>query len=80
MIDNKLTIKRGVVVSNSMDKTILVLVKTLKTHAKYLKKVVFTKKYKVHNPNNVSYLVGDEVLFVECRPISRNKRFLVFDK
>lgn len=67
---------KGVVVSNSMDKTIVVAVETLKTHPKYLKQYRSTKKYKVHAEEN-KYAVGDVVTFQECRPISRDKRHTV---
>jgi small subunit ribosomal protein S17 len=63
----------GVVVSNKMDKTIVVAVDTLKTHPKYLKQYRSTKRYKVHVEEN-KYALGDKVVFQECRPISRGKR------
>lgn len=63
----------GVVVSNKMDKTIVVAVDTLKTHPKYLKQYRSTKKYKVHVEEN-KYAIGEKVLFQECRPMSRDKR------
>ncbi|MEF3691589.1 MAG: 30S ribosomal protein S17, partial [Candidatus Moraniibacteriota bacterium] len=47
----KKTIK-GVVVSDKMDKTIVVAVETFKTHPKYLKKYRSTKRYHVHDENN----------------------------
>ena len=68
--------KKGVVVSASMDKTIVVAVETLKTHPKYLKQYRSTKKYKVHTEKN-AYAVGDAVTFQECRPISRDKHHIV---
>ena len=68
--------KKGIVVSASMDKTIVVAVETLKTHPKYLKQYRSTKKYKVHTEEN-RYAVGDAVTFQECRPISRDKRHRV---
>lgn len=70
---------QGVVVSDAMDKTIVVAVSTFKTHGKYLKKFVSTKKYKVHDPIN-QYLVGDKVFFKGCRPISKEKKFIVLEK
>jgi small subunit ribosomal protein S17 len=68
--------KKGVVVSDKMDKTIVVEVTTLKTHSKYLKKYRSTKKYKVHDEKNV-FKVGDIVSFQECKPISKDKRWMV---
>ena len=68
----KLATKKGKVVSDSMDKTIVVAVQTLKTHPKYLKKYRSTKKYKVHDSEN-KHKVGEVVEFVQCRPLSKDK-------
>jgi small subunit ribosomal protein S17 len=68
----KLATKKGKVVSDSMDKTIVVAVQTLKTHPKYLKKYRSTKKYKVHDAEN-KHKVGEVVEFVQCRPLSKDK-------
>lgn len=65
---------KGIVVSDKMDKTIVVKVDTLKTHPKYLKQYRSSKRYKVHVEENGKYKVGDTVLFEECRPVSRDKR------
>lgn len=67
---------KGVVVSNKMNKTIVVAVETLKTHPKYLKKYTSTKRYKVHTRDK-KYEVGDVVMFQECRPISKEKKHIV---
>lgn len=67
----------GVVVSNKMDKTIVVAVDTLKTHPKYLKQYRSTKKYKVHVEDASKYTMGQKVLFQECRPMSRDKRHTI---
>jgi len=70
---NKRTIK-GIVVSNKMDKTIVVRAESLVKHAafhKYLRRYV---KYKAHDENN-SCEKGDKVLIVESRPLSRDKRW-----
>lgn len=66
----------GLVVSDKMDKTIVVAVESFKTHPKYLKKYRSTKKYKVHDVEN-KYKVGDKVEFITTKPISRHKRFIV---
>lgn len=66
----------GVVVSDKMDKTIVVAVESFKTHPKYLKKYKSTKKYKVHDEEN-KYKIGDKVEFVSTKPISRDKKFIV---
>lgn len=72
----KAPVLRGTVVSDAMDKTIVVAVETLKTHPKYLKKYRSTKKYKVHDAYN-AFKTGDVVMFQECRPMSRDKRHTV---
>ncbi len=72
----KKVIKKGVVVSDIMDKTIVVRVDTLKTHPRYKKKVIVSKKYKVHDEEN-KYVVGDRVSFVNSRPISKDKTWVV---
>ena len=64
----------GTVVSASAAKTIHVLVKTVKTHAKYRKQYVSVKKYAVHDENRTAK-PGDAVVFAECRPISKTKRW-----
>lgn len=67
---------KGIVISDKMDKTIVVAINTLKAHPKYKKKYLATKKFKVHDPGN-KYKAGDVVEFVECKPISKDKRFVV---
>lgn len=64
----------GEVVSVSEDKTIHVLVKTTKLHSKYQKQYTTGKKYAVHDAKNEA-AVGDTVIFEECRPMSKTKRW-----
>ena len=64
---------RGVVVSASMDKTIVVKVDQVKVHPRYHKRFTVSKKFKVHDEKN-SAKVGDLVTFRECRPLSKDKR------
>lgn len=66
----------GVVVSDKMDKTIVVRVDRTKTHPKYQKSFAVSKKYKVHDEKN-QFKEGDKVIFTECRPISKDKRWRV---
>lgn len=66
----------GVVVSDKSDKTIVVKVDRVKVHPKYQKRYKVSRKYKVHDENNECH-VGDKVTFVECRPLSRDKRWRV---
>jgi small subunit ribosomal protein S17 len=76
--DKKVIRKRfqGVVVSDAMDKTIVVRVDRVKVHPKYLKRFTVSRKYKVHDEKN-QYKEGDKVSFVECRPMSKDKRWRV---
>lgn len=66
----------GVVTSATEDKTVHVLVKTVKMHAKYKKQYFVSKKYAVHDEKNQA-TVGDTVVFEECRPLSKTKRWRV---
>ena len=64
--------KKGFVINDKMDKTIVVSVKSLKTHFKYKKKYISTKKYKIHDEEN-KYKVGDVVEIISTKPISKGK-------
>lgn len=66
----------GVVVSDKNDKTIVVKVETVKKHLKYHKRYTVSRRYKVHDEKN-QYKIGDRVTFVECRPLSRDKKWRV---
>lgn len=66
----------GKVVSNKMDKTVVVAVETLKTHPIYKKQYKLTRKFKAHDEKN-AVSVGDVVEISESRPISRHKTFVV---
>lgn len=65
---------QGVVISAKMDKTIVVRVERIKKHPKYLKRYKIYKNYKVHDENKEAKL-DDRIIFEECRPISREKRW-----
>jgi small subunit ribosomal protein S17 len=67
---------KGVVVSDKMDKTIVVKVTRFVEHPKYGKRIKKTKKYKAHDENN-SKKIGDKVEIEETRPISKDKKFKV---
>ncbi len=71
---NRRTSLQGVVVSNKMDKTIVVEVETHKRHAKYQKRVKYSNKYYAHDEKNEAK-VGDTVTIMACRPLSALKRF-----
>ena len=67
---------KGEVVSDKMDKTIVVRVDRFKLHPRYKKRYRVSKKYKVHDAKN-RYQIGDVVEFVGCRPISKDKKWFV---
>ncbi|MBD2325917.1 MAG: 30S ribosomal protein S17 [Alkalinema sp. CACIAM 70d] len=68
----------GLVVSDKMDKTVVVAVENRAAHPKYGKIVVRTKRYKAHDQEN-KCKVGDRVRIEETRPLSRTKRWAVVD-
>lgn len=69
----------GTVVSDVMDKTVVVKVDMQKRHTKYKKTYVFSKRYKAHDENN-EYHVGDKVVIESTKPISKDKKFKVIKK
>ena len=74
--ENKGKTLKGVVVSDKMDKTVVVSVSRFVKHPLYGKFYKVSKKYKAHDEENV-YKTGDKVEIVETRPISKDKRFKV---
>lgn len=64
----------GLVVSNKMDKTIVVAIEQKVKHPLYKKTVIRTKKFKAHDETNQAN-IGDKVLIVETRPMSKDKYF-----
>jgi len=64
--------RQGVVVSDKMDKTIVVEVGSVRPHAEYKKVVRRTERLKAHDEQNEARM-GDRVLVRECRPLSRDK-------
>ena len=69
----------GLVVSDKMDKTVVVLVDMRKRHQKYHKSYTVSKKFKAHDEKN-EYKTGDKVVIESTRPISKEKRFKVLSK
>ena len=69
-------VREGYVVSDKMDKTVVVLVEDRVKHPKYGKVLRRTKKYKAHDEQNEGG-VGDRVLLMETRPLSTTKRWRV---
>ena len=70
--------KVGKVVSDKMDKTVVVAVEDIEQHALYKKAVKKTVKFKAHDENNEAH-VGDIVSLMETRPLSKDKRWRVVE-
>ena len=66
--------RTGMVVSNKMDKTAVVKIEERVTHSKYSKIMKRSIKFKVHDENNECD-IGDKVLIMETRPLSKDKHF-----
>ncbi|HLC70162.1 MAG TPA: 30S ribosomal protein S17 [Patescibacteria group bacterium] len=77
-IENKkmTRVLEGRVVGTVMMKTITVLVESVKTNLKYKRKFKTTKKFPVHDETGLAK-VGDLVRFMECRPLSKTKRWRI---
>jgi small subunit ribosomal protein S17 len=76
MIRGKTKVREGVVVSNAMDKTVVVTVSRLVKHPQYKKYVKRRTRFKAHDENNECN-VGDRVAIAETRPLSKQKRWRV---
>ena len=70
--------RTGVVVSDKMDKTVVVAIKTKVRHPLYGKMVNRTTKFKAHDENNACG-IGDTVKIMETRPLSKDKRWRVVE-
>ncbi|MEK7636522.1 MAG: 30S ribosomal protein S17 [Patescibacteria group bacterium] len=68
----------GIIVSNKMQKTVVVRVDFLKMHSKYKKQYKVSKRYKAHDEEG-KYRIGDVVIINETRPLSRTKRWSVIE-
>jgi small subunit ribosomal protein S17 len=75
---NHRKVREGLVISDKMDKTVVVTVEDRVKHALYGKVLRRTSKLKAHDESNVCG-VGDRVLLMETRPISATKRWRVVD-
>jgi small subunit ribosomal protein S17 len=75
---NRRKVKIGRVVSDKMDKTIVVVIEDFISHPLYSKRVKRTMKFKAHDENNVAG-IGDKVKIMETRPLSRDKRWRLVD-
>ena len=67
---------KGTIVSNKMQKTVVVKVERVKEHPKYKRRYKSHKKYKAHYDKG-EYKVGDKVIIEECNPISKDKKWRV---
>ena len=72
----KRKVREGLVVSEKMDKTVVVAVETRKVHPLYKKAIKGTKKYKAHDGDNACK-IGDKVKIIETRPLSKEKSWRV---
>ncbi len=72
-------ILKGKVIKNKCEKTIIVDVESTYMHKKYKKILKKNKKFAVHDENNETK-IGDRVQIIESRPISKTKRFILFDE
>jgi small subunit ribosomal protein S17 len=70
---------KGYVVSDKMQKTVVVEVTRMKIHPKYKKSYKVSTRFKAHNPND-EYHTGDKVVIEEGRPMSKEKRWTVTGK
>jgi small subunit ribosomal protein S17 len=75
---NQRRVITGVVVSDTNDKTITILVKSYRKHRLYGKRVIQTKKFAAHDESNQAK-VGDVVKIMETRPLSKSKRFRLLE-
>jgi len=69
----------GKVVSDKMQKTVVVAVERIKEHPKYKRRYKVHKHYKAHDEKK-EYSEGDRVMIEECRPLSKDKRWRVLKK
>ena len=67
---------KGTIISDKMQKTVVVRVERIKAHPKYKKRYKISKNYKAHDEKQ-AYKIGDKVVIEECRPISKDKRWRV---
>jgi len=70
---------KGIVVSDKMQKTVVVEIEHIKEHPKYKRRYKVNKKYKAHDEKE-EYKVGDGIIIEECRPLSKDKRWRVIGK
>ena len=75
----KIRTLKGMVISDKMQKTVVIAITRLIKHPKYKKYYRVTRKYKAHDEKG-EYHIGDKVMIQETRPISKEKRWVVLKK
>jgi small subunit ribosomal protein S17 len=70
---------RGKIISDKIQKTVIVEVERIKKHPKYKRRYKISKKYKAHVEKD-EYKTGDKVIIEECRPLSKDKKWRVVKK
>ena len=70
---------KGIIISDKMNKTVVVNVERVAQDPKYKKRYKVHKKYKAHDEKE-EYKMGDEVIIQECRPLSKDKKWRVISK
>lgn len=78
-MNNEIKTIVGTVVSDKMDKSVVVAVDRIKAHRLYKKKYTVTKRYNAHDAEN-QYKAGDVVEIASCKPLSKNKKYTVLRK
>ena len=73
---NRRKVREGIVISDKMEKTVVVQVKDLVQHPLYKRVIKRTSKFKAHDAENSCHL-GDKVRIMECRPLSKDKNWFV---
>ena len=76
---SKLKLQSGIVVSNNMDKSIVVKIERKIKHPIYKKTIKRSKKFVTHDENN-ECKIGDLVQIAECRPLSKRKRYRLYKR
>ena len=69
--------KTGIITSNKMQKTLVVMVTNYKSHPKYKKRYQVSKKFYAHCEDPSKYNIGDQVTIEETRPVSKLKRWKI---
>jgi len=78
VVQKRKKVLQGVIVSDKMEKTAVVVVERKVQHPLYKRRVKKTKKYKIHDEQNVCR-IGDRVRLIECKPISKEKCWRLLD-